>query len=159
MRREVPPSMKKKAGLAASFLLLEGRGNSERVVICQSTPQWAADAINRAADENGIVDSWRQKFAFESLKMIRAGSPPSVATSDDLDDLRQWENSTPGKRRYVDTAREVLQSPSERQLLKTGQRLERFEVFFQVWSQLEESAYDGSLYDLDRIRKRKAAEE
>jgi hypothetical protein len=159
MRREVPPGMKKKAGLAASFLLLEGHGTSERVVICQSTPQWAADIINRAADEDGIVDSWRQKFAYESLKMIRAGSPPSVATTDSLDKLRNWENASPGKRKYVEVAREMLESPSERQLLKTGQRLERFEIYFQVWSQLEEDGYDGSMYDLQRIRKRKSAQE
>lgn len=158
MRREVPPKLKKKAALAISFLLLEGRGSNERVVICRSCPQWAADLVNRSADENGVVDQWRQKFVFESLKMIRAGSPPSVATSDNLDDLRNWENSTKGKRKYVEAARDLLKSPSEKQLLQTGQRLERFAVYSQVYQQLEQDPYDGALYDMDRVRRRKAAQ-
>lgn len=158
MRREVSPKIRKRAKLAASFLLMEGRGANERVVICQSTPQWVCDVVNRSADVNGVVDQWRQKFAFESLKMVRAGSPPSVATSDNLDDLRAWEGATDAKRRYVEKARTMLESPSETQLLQTAQRFERFEVYFQVYETLEDAPYDGSLYDIERVRRRKAAE-
>lgn len=148
-RRKAPPGIRKKAAFAASYLMLEGRKGSERVVICQSTPQWVADVVNRAADPNGVVDEHRQRLAYESLKMIGAGSPPSVATADDLETLRKWEHSTKGKRRYVRRARMMLDSPTEKQLLQVAQRLERFEIYFQVFNQLQEN-YDGSLYDLDR---------
>lgn len=151
-RRKAPPKMRKKATYAATYLMLEGRKGSERIVICQSTPQWVADIVNRAADPNGVVDEHRQRLVYESLKMIGAGSPPSVASADDLEVLRKWEHSTKGKRRYVRRARMMMDSPSEKELLQMAQTLERYEVYFQVFEQLKEN-YDGSLYDMNRTRR------
>jgi hypothetical protein len=83
--------------------------------------------------------------------MIGAKAPPSVATADDLDMLRKWEQA-PGKKQYVRAAKRVLTDWDEEEMLKMAQLFERYEVYAQVYEGLMQAGYDGRLYSLPLLR-------
>ena len=160
-RRFASPKVRKRASLASTFLSMQGHGENERVIITMSTPLWVADLVNRSGDKDGAVDRWRQRFVVESLKMISAGSPPSVANADDPDELRDWAEGSSERSKFIESAKEMIGVDADEEnvtVLRMAQRLERFEVYFQVFEQLQEDAYDGAMYDATRVRRRKSAE-
>jgi hypothetical protein len=154
-RRDVPESVSDRAGLALTCLVLkhddDHDGRNERVVICNATPQWVSDLVNRSTGPSGLTKKWRQRFVYESLRMINATSPPSVAESDDLEKLREWEDAK-GKRSYVERARKMLGSFDEETLLSLAQKIERWEVYMQVYDGLVDAGYDGRLYDMRQLK-------
>jgi len=152
--REVPDQMQDRADFALQCMILEGKDSSARVVICKSTPQWVSDLVNTCTDPSGVCDEWRQRFIHEALKMIRSGSPPSVARSDSFSTLKSWARSTSGKKRYIDAAEKIMSEDRDRkEVLSLAQRLECIDVYYQVYSALDGPFYDGRLYDIGQLRR------
>lgn len=158
-RQDVPDSIRARAELAHRCMITEGGGRydaegnkrRERIVICQSTPQWVADLLNRVGE--GIIDWWRQRFVYESLKMIKAGAPPSIGRASGMKDLKDWRESPRDRERYVRRAKQIIPDASKKTTLALAQRLERFEVYFQVYEQLQQPPYDGRLHDMNYLSK------
>lgn len=151
-RRDLPSSIEGRANFAMDCLVSrDQKGGPPRVAICRSTPQWVSDLVNRSSGPSGMTGQWRQNFVHESLQMIGAKAPPSVATADDLDTLRKWEQA-PGKDGYVQAAKRVLTDWDEEEMLKMAQLFERYEVYAQVYEGLMQAGYDGRLYSLPLLR-------
>lgn len=149
-RRDVPDTIQGRAEMAADCLVFKETA-PPRVVVSRATPQWVSDLVNRSVGPSQISEQWRQKFVHESLQMIGAKAPPSVATADDLNTLRKWEQA-PGKKEYVGMAKELLTDWSEKEMLEMAQLIERYEVYTQVYEGLTQAGYDGRLYDLSLLR-------
>lgn len=151
-RRDLPHSVPGRAEFADDCIVWKGEHSPPRIELCRSTPQWVADLLNRSTRNGIFSDSWRQQFVVESIQMISAKAPPSVASpSESKDDLKDWETST-GRGIYKDWAKSVLTGWKTREMVEMAQLFERYEVYAQVYQGLLEAGYDGRLYDLPRLR-------
>jgi hypothetical protein len=158
----VPTTVAERAEFALSYIVRLGRrSNPKSYILCEDAPQWAADVINAATNEHGVIDQRRQEFVIDSLRRLidgrfageTIGSPPSNR------EVKSWnvESGLRSRTRYVQFA-EGTGTPAEE--LRLARRAERSEVNMQVLDHLMREFYDEKrVFNFRTFQKKEALRE